>query len=822
MFEPLLAWRYIREQKRHSLLTICSIILAVAMLTMFFTGAACVFNTGRYTIATTQFPHHAVAVVTDEQEAEIAAMEGVKAVGNYTPGELHPNDPGSSYADSYIAKDIDNAISELELTGTQHAIWIDFAFHLFVKDAGARLPLGHPSAEAVFNDISNMTWAMQNWILMNVDLLTTSGRFTIAVLFTLYYVLVIFIALMLRLVIDTAFEISAKERERQFGVLQSVGATPKQIVRIMTNEGLMLSAAGLPLGLLAGIGLAYFLYRADAFRMIAEFIFYNDFITPPFHVSALSLFISAATGLLWVLFSAYGTGVRVMKYTPIEAIYGKQTRIMKVKRHSIFGLLFGWTGKLAARNVARQKKRFLITVLSLTLSITLIASASFVISAFREAAVADAYAGAGEIWSFDLEAYVTADDTSPFAYRDGVQKLTETGLFSEVTPELGAGLRVPDYEQKSIYYPYYGYKAIGSLNWLNETDYNALFKGVPPVSYQELCDSGKYIWATPAGSSLAVSDLSADGGKSVDLCLYRERLISEAQARKNAEIRAEKLLEHDPDTVIDMEELMRQETRAVGWDAEHGEYIRDYMESFDEEMNFPLLCDASGTLEIENYGMETFVLVAPEQAYEAGGWQLTLLEGTDRVSFPSYTLRCRMQVRDLDHVERAKQAIESLGVYARSDDHISAQLHAEQIAETILFICRILMALFALVALVNMVNIITTGILNRRQELASMCTLGMTDGQLIRMILTECLQYVLTSGICAALLCAALIFFTKKMLIEVTLEEYITQLGLSYLRPLPAVAIATACAFFAAAAASLLSLRRLMREPLIDGIRRTE
>ena len=84
------------------------------------------------------------------------------------------------------------------------------------------------------------------------------------------------IALTLRLIIDTAFEISSKEREQQFGVLQSVGATPMQIVKILTNEGLMLSVIGVPIGALSGIGLGFAAYKAVLSSGVADVFFTKE------------------------------------------------------------------------------------------------------------------------------------------------------------------------------------------------------------------------------------------------------------------------------------------------------------------------------------------------------------------------------------------------------------------------------------------------------------------------------------------------------------------------------------------------------------------
>lgn len=54
--------------------------------------------------------------------------------------------------------------------------------------------------------------------------------------------------------IYNAFSISVSERTRQFGLLSSVGATKKQLKKMVFFEALTVSTVGIPLGILAGIG----------------------------------------------------------------------------------------------------------------------------------------------------------------------------------------------------------------------------------------------------------------------------------------------------------------------------------------------------------------------------------------------------------------------------------------------------------------------------------------------------------------------------------------------------------------------------------------
>ena len=76
-FESLLARRYIRSQKRHSLLTVCSITIAVALMVMLFSA----FTTMRGIMRDAIFdkaPYHVMFTdVTPEKAAEIRHMNQV-------------------------------------------------------------------------------------------------------------------------------------------------------------------------------------------------------------------------------------------------------------------------------------------------------------------------------------------------------------------------------------------------------------------------------------------------------------------------------------------------------------------------------------------------------------------------------------------------------------------------------------------------------------------------------------------------------------------------------------------------------------------------
>ena len=67
-----------------------------------------------------------------------------------------------------------------------------------------------------------------------------------------------------------------------------------------------------------------------------------------------------------------------------------------------------------------------------------------------------------------------------------------------------------------------------------------------------------------------------------------------------------------------------------------------------------------------------------------------------------------------------------------------------------------LSAVIAFIGILNFINSIITGILARKHEFAVLCSIGMTEQQLKRMILEESLYYVLISGIISVALGTAL------------------------------------------------------------------
>lgn len=183
------------------------------------------------------------------------------------------------------------------------------------------------------------------------------------------------------LLIYNAFSISVNERKKQFGLLASIGATKKQIGSTIWYEAMVVSAIGIPIGVLSGIlgisGVLFFVQKGIS-SLLKTLIYSNIDGSPVslvFSWPILLLTIFAA--LLTVIFSAWVPYRRLKKESVMESLrQSKDIFIHKreVKSFQIWYRLFGFEGMLASKNFKRNKRKYRTTVISLSLSMALFIS----------------------------------------------------------------------------------------------------------------------------------------------------------------------------------------------------------------------------------------------------------------------------------------------------------------------------------------------------------------------------------------------------------------------------------------------------------------
>ncbi|MCY6355278.1 ABC transporter permease [Clostridium sp. ZS2-4] len=169
-------------------------------------------------------------------------------------------------------------------------------------------------------------------------------------------------------VIYNSFQISVIERIKQYGLLRAVGATPKQIRKIVLREATIISLIGVPLGILSGVFAIFTVGKI--FRMMSNSIFSQFDVIISYYI----LIISAVVGLISIYISALIPARFAGKVSPLTAI-SSRTSITKEKikksRGKIAKRFLSINSLMAFKNIKRNKKRFNITVFSIMISVAI-------------------------------------------------------------------------------------------------------------------------------------------------------------------------------------------------------------------------------------------------------------------------------------------------------------------------------------------------------------------------------------------------------------------------------------------------------------------
>ncbi|HPJ03860.1 MAG TPA: ABC transporter permease, partial [Candidatus Limiplasma sp.] len=177
-------------------------------------------------------------------------------------------------------------------------------------------------------------------------------------------------------VISNAFRISASERMRQFGILKSVGATKRQILKIVLQEGLFLSLVAIPAGMIAGL-LVEWLGTSIGDALLApmnKLLNTGLSIHMQFVLSWESLLLALCLSFATVMVSAYIPARKAARIPAIDAIRLTQEvkpTGRKPRAHKLVRLLFGFEGTLAAKSIRRSRRSYRAMVVALTISVVL-------------------------------------------------------------------------------------------------------------------------------------------------------------------------------------------------------------------------------------------------------------------------------------------------------------------------------------------------------------------------------------------------------------------------------------------------------------------
>lgn len=200
----------------------------------------------------------------------------------------------------------------------------------------------------------------------------------LAALYSLAGIVIAIIVVTSIFVIRNSFSISATERAKQFGMLASVGATPRQIRHSVLFEGLVIATVSIPIGILLGVAATAIL--TGVVNLLLDGILFED-VRVAFNMPAWVFLVAILLSLITVLLASLMPAIRAGRMSPIEAIRGSQDLKIKAKKlHSprIVHKVFGIGGVIAYKNIKRSRKKYRTTVASIVLSVaTFVGLSSF-------------------------------------------------------------------------------------------------------------------------------------------------------------------------------------------------------------------------------------------------------------------------------------------------------------------------------------------------------------------------------------------------------------------------------------------------------------
>ena len=531
------------------------------------------------------------------------------------------------------------------------------------------------------------------------------------------------------LVIYNVFRISVSADIRFYGLLKTIGATGRQIRRIIRLHALTLSAVGIPAGLALGWGVGSLL--VPSVMRIFEFGSVQVLSAHP------AVFLGAALfALATVLISCARPGRIAAKVSPVEAVRyteGQNSAGAKERpARAVTPLSMAWA------NLGRSRSKTAITILSLALSVVLLTVTVFFSSGFdmdkylRDRAVCDFIVARNEYFRSGTPGTGTLPEPIVNMLRahpgaaDGGMMLYKDGAVYEFAPEE----HIARFWEAR--YPTFA-SSFRSAEVTDDGSYllGAMLYGAEPF----LLDRVKVLEGD-------IAKLREPGGRYVAaVCLtddYGEPVTDSVWTHAGDTVRfrfGEDFALFDPAT---------GQPYTEGAEAAEIRWVRRPARYTDETYEVAAVVTVPYTLTARKFSGDAFLM-------NAG----TFLSHSELADTGPMLYAFNAEEGSYETLERfLSQFTQGAGAEYDYESRLSYRRDFESFRGMFLLLGGVLSFVVGLVGIVNFVNAVITGITSRRREFAVLQAVGMTGQQLNTMLMWEGLFYAVSSALSAILLCA--------------------------------------------------------------------
>ena len=531
------------------------------------------------------------------------------------------------------------------------------------------------------------------------------------------------------LIIYNVFQISVAGDIRFYGLLKTIGTTPRQLRRIIRLQALALSAVGIPIGLAIGwlIGgrltpvIVTRLNGVEAVTSVSPWIFLS----------------AGLFALFTVLISCRKPGRMAAKVSPVEAVRyaegGRKTRAKGRKTRKVNPFTMAWA------NLGRSKGKTAVTVLSLSLAVVLLT-------------VTVNFAG-----GFDMDKYVSNFTASDFIVANAGKFQTSTLFSAEQALPRSAIEAINARGGVTESGVVYGMTAPAleyvTKDWFRQNR-QSFYTPEEMENLIRLTDKNE---AGDLASSVQLSGMSAFALDHLTVLEGNLSALYEPDSRNIAAVYAEDEYGNADrnshwarlgDTVtvryVEKFEYYDPDTGDVWADPEDipdgASYVERPVKYRDVDYTVAALVTVPSALSYRYYGSDEFIL--NDQTFVQD-------TGTDSIMYYAFDTtdesNADMETFLSDYTENVNPELdyESKATYAGE---------FESMRSMFLLLGGALSFIVGLVGVLNFFNAILTGIIARQRELAVLQAVGMTGKQLRAMLICEGLLYALGAAGLALLL----------------------------------------------------------------------
>lgn len=561
--------------------------------------------------------------------------------------------------------------------------------------------------------------------------------------------------------IYNSFSIAISERKKQFGILNSIGATKSQVMKLVFLEGFLVSIVGIPIGLLSGT-----IAIDIVFKVIKTFFKTSAFGELELRVvfSPIVLIISTLVILLTIFISALIPAINAAKISPLEAIKNSSNlKVGKIKSSKLVKKIFKTEGELAYKNLRRNKGKFRITLFSLIISIVIFISFNGFVDMFIEANQINYGSITNDLTLYENKLFTKEE------VQNTINELKKINGIKDIAIDKGYNLNV-HVDEKNI-----------------------------NKDLRESLKQSDYVDMDNSTYNFINSRLSTPGDFSIsNIKLSEGKFNKETAKAENGVI----LVRYS------YQESLAKKGKVVLTNYKVGDTLNCTVYSYDsdgnekqKEVKLKILAITDEILTgNKQYPETSFGVVAYDDLIHSLGIK------DDESSSNSYYVATNQEKSTRDEVKKVAEE-NSLSVI----DSIDEAQKFEQTMNVMKIFVYGFIVVISLVSVTNIVNTISTNINLRKREFAVIKSIGVTPQGFKKMIYMESILYGILS-----LLYGIPIGICMNVLMNKILEGVIT---VQTLIPYKAILICVVAIFIITFIASYIPLKKISKENIIDNIR---